>query len=87
LEATAKGQKYQYGITTKVRVTKNQLPTPYNITYEGEMSCVHNGLCSPLALDAYKKEHIGNILSNLESLGADSISEKDVTFAEEDSDE
>lgn len=87
LEATAKGQKYQYGITTKVRVTKNQLPTPFNITYEGEMSCVHNGLCSPLALDAYKKEYIGSILSNLESLGADSISEKDVTFAEEESDE
>lgn len=87
LEATAKGQKYQYGITTKVRVTKNQLPTPYNITYEGEMSCVHNGLCSPLALDEYKKQHIGNILSNLESLGAESISEKDVMFAEEDSDE
>ena len=87
LEATAKGQKYQYGITTKVRVTKNQLPTPYNITYEGEMSCVHNGLCSPLALDEYKKEHIGNILSNIESLGANSISEKDVTFAEEESDE
>ena len=87
LEATAKGQKYQYGITTKIRVTKNQLPTPYNITYEGEMSCVHNGLCNPLELDAYKKEYIGNILSNLETLGADSISEKDVTFAEEDSNE
>lgn len=87
LEATAKGQKYQYGITTKVRVTKNQLPTPYNVTYEGEMSCVHNGLCSPLALDEYKKTYIGNILSNLESLGASSVSEKDVTFAEEESDE
>lgn len=87
LEATAKGQKYQYGITTKVRVTKNQLPTPYNVTYEGEMSCVHNGLCSPLALDEYKKKYIGNILSNLESLGASSVSEKDITFTEEDSDE
>ena len=88
LDATAKGQKYQYGITTKIRVTKNQLPTPYNVTYEGEMSCVHNGLCSPNALEEYKKTYMKEILDKLSELdGGGAISEKDVTFAEEESGE
>jgi len=88
LDATAKGQKYQYGITTKIRVTKNQLPTPYNVTYEGEMSCVHNGLCSPNALEDYKKSYMKEILDKLSELdGGGVISEKDVTFAEEESGE
>lgn len=88
LDATAKGQKYQYGITTKIRVTKNQLPTPYNVTYEGEMSCVHNGLCSPNALEEYKKTYMKEILDKLSELdGGGVISEKDVTFAEEESGE
>ena len=88
LDATAKGQKYQYGITTKIRVTKNQLRTPYNVTYEGEMSCVHNGLCSPNALEEYKKTYMKEILDKLSELdGGGVISEKDVTFAEEESGE
>ena len=87
LEATAKGQKYQYGITTKIRVSKNQLPTPYNVTYEGEMSCVHNGLCNPNALEDYKKTYMKEILDKLSELGGDSVSEKDVSFEEEESNE
>lgn len=87
LEATAKGQKYQYGITTKIRVTKNQLPTPFNITYEGELSCVHNGLLSPDRLDEYKKEHMKDILKKLESLGAENVNEKDVNFKEDETNE
>lgn len=84
LTATAKGETYNYGITTKIRTTKNQLPTPWNVTYEGEMSCVHNGLVSPNKLDDYKKTYMKDILSKLESEG---VTEADVQFAEEATDE
>lgn len=84
LTATAKGETYNYGITTKIRTTKNQLPTPWNVTYEGEMSCVHNGLVNPNKLDDYKKTYMKDILSKLESEG---VTEADVQFAEEATDE
>lgn len=87
LEATAKGQKYQYGITTKVRVSKNQLPMPYNISYEGEMCCVHNGLLRPDMLDEYKKRYAKEILGKLEELGTGKVTDSEVTFTEEDSEE
>ncbi len=87
LDATAKGSKYQYGITTKVRTTKNQLPTPWNVTYEGEMSCVHNGLLSPEKLEEYKKTYMKEILARLEENGGKGITEDDVQFAEEATDE
>lgn len=87
LDATAKGAKYIYGITTKVRTSKNQLPTPWNVTYEGEMSCVHNGLINPKNLDEYKKTYMKTILAKLEENGASDISEGDIEFSEEDSDE
>ena len=88
LDATAKGNKYQYGIITKIRTTKNQLPTPWNVTYEGEMACVHNGLLNPEQLDDYKKTYMKDILAKLEDgEGSSSISEKDVEFSEEDTDD
>lgn len=87
LTATAKGETYNYGITTKIRTTKNQLPTPWNITYEGEMSCVHNGLVNPNKLDDYKKTYIKDILSKLEEDGGNNVTEADVQFAEESTDE
>ena len=87
LEAIAKGQKYQYGITTKVRVSKNQLPMPYNISYEGEMCCVHNGLLRPDMLDEYKKRYAKEILEKLEELGTGKVTDSEVTFTEEDSEE
>lgn len=88
LDATAKGNKYQYGIITKIRTTKNQLPTPWNVTYEGEMACVHNGLLNPEQLDDYKKTYMKDILAKLEDgVGSSSISEKDVEFSEEDTDD
>ena len=86
LDATAKGSKYVYGITTKIRTTKNQLPTPWNITYEGEMSCVHNGLVSPNKLEEYKKTYIKDILAKLDD-GGTNINESDIEFSEEDSDD
>lgn len=87
LTATAKGETYNFGITTKIRTTKNQLPTPWNVTYEGEMSCVHNGLLSPERLDDYKKAYMKDILAKLEESGGKAITEADVQFAEEATDE
>lgn len=87
LEATAKGEKYQYGIVTKCRVTKNQLPTPWNVTYQGEMACVHNGLISPDKLDEYKKNAMKDILQKLDDLGAHGAKETDVEFSEEETEE
>lgn len=83
LTATAKGNTYNYGITSKIRVNKSQLPSPYNVTYEGEVSCVHNGLVNPDRLEEYKKAYMKDIISKLETVGASDITEKDVKFAEE----
>lgn len=85
LTATAKGSTYQYGTVSKIRVNKNQLPTPFNVTYEGEIACVHNGLCCVEDLDKYKKTYMKDILKNLEnqSASSDDISEKEIQFEEE----
>ena len=62
LKATYKGEEYQYGTVTKIAVYKNQLPTPYNITYSGTMCCVHNGIISEDELNDYKKKEIPKII-------------------------
>ena len=85
LSATAKGQTYNYGIISKIKVTKNQLPTPFNITYEGEIACVHNGLCCPEDIDAYKKEHMKDLIERISSLSKEKeiqIVDNDVSFDE-----
>lgn len=87
LTATAKGQNYNYGIISKLRVTKNQLPTPYNLTYEGECAFVHNGLCSVNALDDYKKTHAKAILEQLQDISDNKDSKvtiSDLVFGEVD---
>jgi hypothetical protein len=63
------------------------LPTPWNVTYEGEMSCVHNGLVSPNKLEEYKKTYMKDILGKLEANGGKSVTEDDIQFAEEATDE
>ena len=85
LTATAKGETYNYGIITKVRVTKNQLPSPYNVTYEGTMACVAHGLVSEGNLETYKKNEMKSILSAIEaqSNGDIKVSEADVSFGED----
>ena len=90
LSATAKGQSYSYGITSKIKTTKNQLPTPWNITYEGEISCVHCGLWCPDEIDAYKKQHMKGLLSMIEQASKGTLSdvkESDIVFTEEDENE
>lgn len=84
LTATAKGQTYNYGIISKIKVTKNQLPTPYNVTYEGEIACVHNGLCCPEKIDEYKKAYIKDILDGITQQMdvKEEFLDTDVTFSE-----
>ena len=86
LTATAKGQTYNYGIVSKIRVTKNQLPQPFNVTYEGEIACVHNGLCEVEKLDNYKKEHTKDLIERLEAVSKGTVSNiqlDEVSFVEE----
>lgn len=91
LNAIAKGETYTYGMVSKIRVTKNQLPTPYNITYEGEVCCVHNGLCCPEDIDDYKKAHMKDLLDRLleksETARTKGIQTTDVEFIEEEGNE
>ena len=66
LTATSKGRDYNWGTLTKIKVVINQLCTPYNLTYEGTMICVHNGLISEEQSDNYKKTYVPIIMSELE---------------------
>ena len=88
LQAESSGRKYDYGIITKVKVDKNQLDSPWNLTYEGTFCCVPDGIVSEANLDNYKKTHIKEILKVLnEQLDKDgnkgNILESDVVFTED----
>lgn len=92
LDATSKGEKYVYGLKTKIKVVKNQLDSPYNLTYEGGFCCVPDGMIPESRLDEYKKNNISKILKQLSSQLAENgdnheITEADIEFGEEDSDE
>ena len=92
LTATSKGEKYTYGLKTKIKVVKNQLDSPYNLTYEGTFCCVPDGMVSEIKLDEYKKEHIGKILKQLSQQLSDggkesNVTEADVQFGEEEGDD
>ena len=88
LKATYKGNDYQYGVVSKISIAKNQLPTPFNVTYAGTICCVHNGLCGEKELDNYKKTYIPEIMARMaEALGNEEIKAADtsnVSFEEED---
>lgn len=86
LKAIYKGEEYQYGTVTKIAVCKNQLPTPYNITYSGTMCCVHNGIISEDEINDYKKNEIPNLIKRkLESMSGKEVEVdiNDVKFTEE----
>ena len=89
LTATAKGETYNYGIITRVKVSKNQLPTPYNVTYEGTMACVSHGIVPEEELETYKRKEMKSILASLEAQSGENvkIDENDVEFVEEDDNE
>jgi hypothetical protein len=87
LKATLKGEEYQYGTVSKITVTKNQLPSPYNITYSGTICCVHNGIVSENKLDQYKKTAIPAIMEKMRIVLGDNLvsgaKAEDVEFEEE----
>ena len=75
-------------MVSKISIAKNQLPTPFNVTYSGTICCVHNGLCGEKELDAYKKEYIPEIMARMaDALGNQELKSADTTsvsFEEED---
>ena len=85
LTATSKGSNYTYGIISKIRVNKNQLPSPYNISYENEIACVHNGLVSPDRLEEYKRTYMRDILKRIEDglNEGEKVNTDEVEFIEE----
>lgn len=93
LTATSKGETYTYGLVTKIKVVKNQLDSPYNLTYEGTFCCVPDGMVSEDKLDDYKKNNISKIIKQLseqlsKNKGDDSvITESDIEFGEEETEE
>lgn len=89
LTAETKGIKYNWGIQTKIKTIKNQLPNPYTVTYEGEVVCTPHGIISPEknAVEEYKKTHLKDILKTLEAMSKDlKATEGDIVFSEEDDD-
>jgi hypothetical protein len=87
LTAQSKGLTYNYGIQTKIKVLKNQLPNPFTVTYEGEVICTPHGMIGVEKPDveAYRKQYVGDILKSLQNMNTQNevISEADITFSEE----
>lgn len=67
LQATLKGEKYVFGTEAPISIKKNHLPTPYNVTYEGTITCTSHGIIAEDELDTYKKKVLPDILSQLKS--------------------
>lgn len=89
LSAVSKGLTYNYGIQTKIKVLKNQLPAPFNVTYEGDFICTDIGIIgtSKEEQEDYRKNHVGDILKKLneiaENNGKTEILEPiDISFVE-----
>lgn len=86
MTATSKGLTYSYGIETKIKVSKNHLDAPHNVCYEGKLIASDIGFISPDDLETYKKEHISQILKELNKMsdGTVEIKSEDVVFGETD---
>lgn len=67
LQATLKGEKYAFGTEAPISIKKNHLPTPYNVTYEGNIICTSHGIIAESELDAYKKKVLPDILAQLKT--------------------
>lgn len=86
LKAVSKGATYRYGLETKIKVVKNHLPSPYNVTYEGNMICTAHGLIDKDELPQYQKEHIADMLVQLNEqlTKSNKVAEaEDVVFTED----
>lgn len=84
LTATYKGLDYSYGIETKIKILKNHLDAPHNVCYEGKMIASDCGFIAPDELDEYRKNHIGDILKQLQEISnsKETIDIKQVEFTE-----
>lgn len=84
LTATSKGATYSFGTETKIKILKNHLDAPHNVCYEGKMIATDVGFIAPDDLESYKKEHISQILTELNKLNKEGgeITAKDVEFSE-----
>lgn len=67
LQATLKGEKYVFGTEAPISIKKNHLPTPYNVTYEGDIICTSHGIIAESEIDEYKKKVLPEILAQLKS--------------------
>lgn len=83
LSAISKGLTYNYGIQTKIKVLKNQLPAPFNVTYEGEFICTDIGIIgtSKEEQEEYRKSHVSDILKKLNEIATNNG--KDIVTTEE----
>lgn len=86
LEAVVKGEKYEYGTVAPISMKKNHLPSPYNVTREGFLYCVGNGIIAEDEIDGYKKKILPEIIKELQKRDTTgklkNISEADVEFVE-----
>ena len=64
------------------KVLKNHLDAPHNVCYEGKLIATDIGFISPDDLELYKKEHISEILKELNRIseGKENFTAKDVEF-------
>lgn len=94
LSAVSKGLTYNYGTQTKIKVIKNQLPSPFNVTYEGEFICTDIGIIgmSKEEQEDYKKNRAPELLKRLneiaDSNGCNRVNDvNDISFEEKNDDE
>ena len=87
LQATLKGEKYTYATESPISVKKNHLPTPYNITYEGDIICTGHGIIDESEIEKYKKQILPDILNKLKKNDVSgkmtNTSVDDIEFTEE----
>ena len=85
LTATSKGLNYSYAIQTKIKILKNHLDAPHNVCYEDSIIACDQGFIGVDELDKYKKEHISQILKELNELGKEKqvkVDVNDIEFTE-----
>lgn len=85
ITATAKGNVYNVGIETRVRVLKNHLGEPFSgCMQDAKLIACDYGFIGLDELDEYKKKHLPEIIKKLKEIsGNNDITEKDVVFSEE----
>lgn len=88
LEATVKGEKYEYGTVAPIAIKKNHLPKPYNISREGLLYCTAHGIIAENEIDEYKKKMLPEIIRQIKECDTSGklgeITENDVEFTESD---